>query len=56
MEVERDFQASSTQVAGIKQLKTKLDSQAKSYGSIESHQYEQEESEIWWHHQLQRYT
>lgn len=25
-----------------------------SYGNTESHQYEQEESEIWWHHQLQR--
>eukprot|EP01031_Cornospumella_fuschlensis_P024382 gene24382-29477_t len=25
------------------------------YGKIESQQYEQEESEVWWHHQLQRH-
>lgn len=24
------------------------------YGSTESHQFEQNESEVWWHHQLQR--
>ena len=24
------------------------------YGKPESHQYEQNESEVWWHHQLQR--
>ncbi|RYY77584.1 hypothetical protein EON63_18455 [archaeon] len=24
------------------------------YGKIESQLYEQEESEVWWHHQLQR--
>eukprot|EP00981_Chlorochromonas_danica_P002342 scaffold453_cov187-Ochromonas_danica.AAC.12 len=25
------------------------------YGQLDSQQYEQEESEVWWHHQLQRY-
>ena len=25
------------------------------YGETESHQYEQDESEVWWHHQLQRH-
>jgi chromosome condensin MukBEF ATPase and DNA-binding subunit MukB len=24
------------------------------YGQTESHQFEQNESEVWWHHQLQR--
>lgn len=24
------------------------------YGPTESHQFEQNESEVWWHHQLQR--
>jgi hypothetical protein len=24
------------------------------YGPIESHQFEQNESEVWWHHQMQR--
>lgn len=25
------------------------------YNGTESHQYEPDESEVWWHHQLQRY-
>ena len=28
----------------------------KSLVGSESHQYEQTESEVWWHHQLQRYV
>lgn len=33
----------------------KLPSVYNVYGHTESHQFDQNESEVWWHHQLQRY-
>jgi len=32
----------------------KVPTSFKIYGHTESHQFEQNESEVWWHHQLQR--
>jgi hypothetical protein len=34
--------------------RTKAQSGPHLYGGIESHQFDQNESEVWWHHQLQR--
>ena len=35
-------------------IEAKAPSSFNVYGHTESHQFEQNESEVWWHHQLQR--